>query len=131
MKKFFKLEQEGVTIGNEIMAGATTFMTMAYVLIVQPSSIIGFGNNSITDIAGVTISREGLLLTCALVTGLITLLMALYTNMPLALSTGMGSNFLLGKAIQDNAISFGGAMVSCSGTIFCSSVSWYSGSSFA
>ncbi|HHW94172.1 MAG TPA: NCS2 family permease [Clostridiaceae bacterium] len=120
MKKFFKLEQEGVTIGNEIMAGATTFMTMAYVLIVQPSSIIGFGNNSITDIAGVTISREGLLLTCALVTGLITLLMALYTNMPLALSTGMGSNFLLGKAIQDNAISFGGAMaiVLISGTIF-------------
>ena len=50
------------------------------------------------------------MITCALVSGLITLLMAFYTNFPFALSTGMGSNFILGALIQSQALSFGSAM---------------------
>jgi AGZA family xanthine/uracil permease-like MFS transporter len=94
MEKLFKLKAHKTNVRTEILAGLTTFMTMAYVLAVQPSAIIG-GEATFVDIAGVTISREGLMLTCALVTSIITMVMAFYTNMPFALSTGMGSNFLL------------------------------------
>jgi AGZA family xanthine/uracil permease-like MFS transporter len=119
MEKLFKLQAHKTNVRTEILAGLTTFMTMAYVLAVQPSSIIG-GEATLVDIAGVTISREGLMLTCALVTSIITMLMAFYTNMPFALSTGMGSNFLLGFAIQGGQLSFGGAMaiILVSGIIF-------------
>jgi AGZA family xanthine/uracil permease-like MFS transporter len=119
MEKLFKLKAHKTNVRTEILAGLTTFMTMAYVLAVQPSAIIG-GEATFVDIAGVTISREGLMLTCALVTSLITMVMAFYTNMPFALSTGMGSNFLLGFAMQGGQLSFGGAMaiILISGIIF-------------
>lgn len=119
MDKLFKLQAHKTNVRTEILAGLTTFMTMAYVLAVQPSAIIG-GEATLIDIAGVTISREGLMLTCALITSLITMVMAFYTNMPFALSTGMGSNFLLGFAIQGGQLSFGGAMaiILISGIIF-------------
>jgi AGZA family xanthine/uracil permease-like MFS transporter len=119
MDKLFKLQAHKTNVRTEILAGLTTFMTMAYVLAVQPSAIIG-GEATLVDIAGVTISREGLMLTCALVTSIITMVMAFYTNMPFALSAGMGSNFLLGFAIQGGQLSFGGAMaiILISGIIF-------------
>jgi hypothetical protein len=43
MQNYFKLKEHGTTVRTEIMAGLTTFMTMAYVLAVQPSAIVGFG----------------------------------------------------------------------------------------
>ena len=111
MEKYFQLKKAGTNVRTEIIAGLTTFMTMVYVLVVQPAAIIGFGTGeSFVDINGVTLTREGLILTTALVTAVITLLMGLYTNLPLALSTGMGSNFLLGTMIQNHELSFGGAM---------------------
>lgn len=85
-------------------------MTMAYVLAVQPAAICG-GEAYITDVNGVVITKSAIMVTCALVSGLITLLMAFYTNFPFALSTGMGSNFILGALIQSQALSFGAAMV--------------------
>lgn len=121
MDSFFKLNKLGTNRRTEILAGVTTFMTMVYVLMVQPGAMIGFGpHDHIVDANGVIIQREGLILACALVSFMITLLMGLYTNMPLALSTGMGSNFLLGTMIQQGELSFGGAMaiILVSGVIF-------------
>ena len=87
---FFKLKDHGTTVRREVLAGITTFMTMAYVLAVQPSAICGFGPDPyITDINGVVISKSALLVMCALVSGIITLFMGLYANLPLALSTAM------------------------------------------
>lgn len=121
LSKFFGLKQRGTTVKTELMAGLTTFMTMAYVLVVQPSAIVGFGDASaIVDINGVSISKEAILVTCAVVSGLITLLMGLYANMPFALSTGMGTNFMLGALLQSGSISFGQimAIILVSGLIF-------------
>lgn len=118
---FFRLEERGTTVKREILAGITTFMTMAYVLAVQPSAICGFGPEGfITDINGVVISKSALLVMCALISGLITLFMGLYANLPLALSTAMGSNFILGGLINSGAFSFGWAMalLLCSGILF-------------
>lgn len=94
---------------------------MAYVLAVQPAAICGFGPEAaITDINGVVISKSALLVMCALVSGAITLFMGLYANLPLALSTAMGTNFLLGGLISSGAFSFGWAMalLLCSGILF-------------
>ena len=119
--RFFHLEERGTTVKREVLAGITTFMTMAYVLAVQPSSICGFGPEAfITDINGVVISKSALLIMCALVSGIITLFMGLYANLPLALSTAMGSNFILGGLVSSGTYSFGWAMalLLCSGILF-------------
>lgn len=119
--RFFHLEERGSTVKREVLAGITTFMTMAYVLAVQPSSICGFGPEAfITDINGVVISKSALLIMCALVSGIITLFMGLYANLPLALSTAMGSNFILGGLVSSGTYSFGWAMalLLCSGILF-------------
>ena len=86
-KDFFRLGERDTTIKREILAGFTTFVTMAYVLALQPSAIAGFGPDAgITDINGVFISKSALLVMCALISGLVTILMGLYANLPLALS---------------------------------------------
>ena len=93
LQSFFKLNEKGSNVKTEILAGFTTFMTMAYVLVVQPSAIIGFGDAaSFTDVNGLVITKEALAVTCAIVSALITLFMGLYANMPFALATGMGTN---------------------------------------
>ena len=104
MEKLFKLSQRGTDVKTEVIAGLTTFMTMAYVLAVQPAAICG-GDAAVVDVNGVVISKSAIMISCALVSGLITMLMAFYTNLPFALSTGMGSNFILGAMIQSQAIS--------------------------
>ena len=110
MDKIFKLKEHNTDVKTEILAGLTTFMTMAYVLAVQPGAIVG-AEATITDCNGDVISKSAILVMCALVSGLITILMAFYANMPFALSTGMGTNFLLGAMIQGGTMSFGSAMV--------------------
>jgi AGZA family xanthine/uracil permease-like MFS transporter len=121
MGDYFNLTSRKTNWKTEVLAGLTTFLTMAYVLITQPAAIVGFGPvMSITDTMGIVISKEGILLLTALVSGLVTLFMGLFANLPFALSTGMGMNFILGGMIQSNVISFGGAMaiVLISGILF-------------
>lgn len=108
---FFGFRTRGTTFRTELTAGITTFMTMAYVLGVQPGAICGYGPEAfVVDVQGVVITKEALAVSCALISGVITLLMACYANLPFALSTGMGSNFLFGTLIQQQILSFGGAM---------------------
>ena len=120
LSRFFKFEENKTNFKIETLAGITTFMTMAYVLAVQPSAIVGFQGASVVDVNGVLITKEAILIMVAIVSGIITLLMALYTNMPFALSTGMGSNFMFGALIQSGTLSFGSAMAMTltSGVVF-------------
>ncbi len=118
---FFRFKERNTCLKTEIVAGITTFVTMAYILVVQPGAIVGYGNTSyIVDVNGVMITKEAIMVTCAIISCLITLLMAFYTNLPFALATGMGSNFMFGSLIQSHTLSFGGAMAMTliSGTIF-------------
>lgn len=121
VERLFKLQERNTSLKTEIIAGITTFMTMAYVLVVQPGAICGYGPDaSIVDVNGAVITKEAIVVSCALISGLITLLMAFYANLPFALSTGMGSNFMFGALIQQQILSFGGAMAMTliSGVIF-------------
>ena len=45
MEKIFKLEENGTTVRTEILAGLTTFMTMAYIIALNPNLLTGFGAN--------------------------------------------------------------------------------------
>ncbi len=119
LAKFFKFSEKKTTFGIEVIAGLTTFMTMAYVLVVQPSAMTG-AEAVLFDINGVAVSKEAILILTALVSGVITIFMALYANMPFALSTGMGSNFLLGSMVQAGELSFAQMMgiILISGIVF-------------
>lgn len=80
-KDYFKLNERKTTVKREITAGITTFMTMAYILIVNP----------------ITLSETGMdinaLFTATALSAIIgTLVMGLYANMPFALAPGMGLN---------------------------------------
>ena len=88
----------------------TLLATAIMALPVLPGAIVG-AEATITDCNGDVISKSAILVMCALVSGLVTILMAFYANMPFALSTGMGTNFLLGAMIQGGTMSFGSAMV--------------------
>lgn len=111
LSKFFGFKEKGTSFQIEVIAGLTTFMTMAYVLVTQPGAICGFGPDAfIVDCTGAVITKEAIMVTCAFISAVITILMGLYANLPFALSTGMGSNFMFGALIQSGGISFGGAM---------------------
>lgn len=119
ISSFFRFQERGTSFKVETIAGITTFMTMAYILVVQPNLMVGDADYVI-DTNGVMITKEAILVTCALVSAVITLFMALYANMPFALSTGMGNNAMFGAMLIAGAISFGGIMslILISGAIF-------------
>ena len=81
MEHFFKLKERGTNVRTEMIAGMTTFMTMAYILAVNP------------NILGAAGMDTGAVFTAtALASALASFCMALLTNMPFVLSAGMGLN---------------------------------------
>ena len=80
-ERVFKLSEHKTTVKTEVMAGITTFMTMAYILAVNPSVLSSTGMDS-----------TAVLLATALASFLGTACMALMANLPFALSAGMGLN---------------------------------------
>ena len=77
----FKLRQSGTDVKTEVLAGITTFMTMAYILAVNPSIMAEAGMD------------QGAVFTATALAALVgTLLMALFANYPFALAPGMGLN---------------------------------------
>lgn len=81
MEKFFKLKEHGTTVRTEIIAGITTFLTMAYILIVNPLILSETGMDF------------GAVFTATALSSLIaTLVMALVAKLPFALAPGMGLN---------------------------------------
>jgi AGZA family xanthine/uracil permease-like MFS transporter len=87
LDRFFGLRARGTTVRTEVLAGATTFMTMAYIVFVNPA-ILG----KVTDSAGTQLAFPALLTSTALVAAVMTLAMGLFANLPLALAAGMGLN---------------------------------------
>ncbi|HHV62325.1 MAG TPA: NCS2 family permease [Firmicutes bacterium] len=81
LENLFKLSANNTTVRTEVLAGITTFMTMAYIIIVNPS-ILGKAG---MDVGAVMVA------TC-LGTALGTFVMALYANYPFAMAPGMGLN---------------------------------------
>ena len=91
MEKFFKLKENGTNVKTEILAGVTTFMTMAYILAVNPNILSASGMNS-----------QAVLIATALAAFLGTLFMALFANYPFALAPGMGLNAYFAYTVCGN-----------------------------
>lgn len=80
MEKIFHLRERGTDVKTEILAGITTFFTMAYILAVNP------------NILGTVMDRSGVFVATAIVSAVSTFVMAFFANYPIALSSGLGLN---------------------------------------
>ena len=88
LEKLFRLSENRTSARTELLAGLTTFLTMAYIIFVQPAVLSGamFGKATGMDFGAVTTA------TC-LAAALATAIMALYARYPIAQAPGMGENF--------------------------------------
>ncbi len=84
MEKFFKLKENGTTVRTEIVAGLTTFMTMAYIIALNPNLLTGFDVGSPL--------WNGVFMATCIASAVGTICMALYANKPFAMAPGMGLN---------------------------------------
>jgi AGZA family xanthine/uracil permease-like MFS transporter len=84
---FFRISERGSTVRTEIVAGAATWLTMAYILFLNPA-ILG----AVADPTGATLPFPQVLTVTALVAGLATIAMGLVANVPFAVAAGLGLN---------------------------------------
>ncbi len=91
LEKLFKLKENKTNVKTEVLAGLTTFMTMAYILAVNPSTMTAF--NDILGLQGADrMNPNGVFIATAIASAIATLLMAFVANYPFALAPGMGLN---------------------------------------
>jgi len=82
--RYFKIKQRKTTVRTEIIAGITTFMTMAYIIFVNPAILSAGGDTGIPF--------EGAVIATCIGAGIMSILMGVLTNTPFALASGMGIN---------------------------------------
>ncbi len=83
---YFKISERGSSVRNEVVAGFTTFMTMAYILFLNPLIL------SVEDRNGDTLAAPAVLTVTALAAALTTFAMGAYANYPFAIAAGLGLN---------------------------------------
>ena len=91
LEKIFKLKENKTDVRTEVMAGLTTFMTMAYILAVNPNILSAAG-----------MDKNAVLIATALASFIGTALMALFANYPFALAPGMGLNAYFAYTVVGN-----------------------------
>ena len=106
LDRFFHITERGSTIGREIRGGIVTFFTMAYILVLNPLILSG------TDSTGGTLGTpEQIAAGTALVAGVMTILMGVVANYPMALAAGLGINAMIAYSItQMPGMTFADAM---------------------
>ncbi|MGE5561248.1 MAG: NCS2 family permease [Chloroflexota bacterium] len=88
LEKLFKLKERKTDLRTEIIAGVATFMTMAYIIFLNPIILADAG-----------VPKAGAILATALAAALMSLFMGLFANYPFALASGMGLNAFLTYAV--------------------------------
>ena len=96
MEKFFKLKENGTTVRTEILAGVTTFMTMAYIIALNPNLLTGFGAN------GQELWNAVFMATC-IASAIGIFCMAFFANKPFAMAPGMGLNSFFAVVVANIA----------------------------
>ncbi len=86
LDRYFKISQRGSSVRTEVIAGVTTFMTMAYILFLNPAIL------SVEDATGRTLPPAAVLTVTALAAGLTTIAMGTFANYPFAIAAGLGLN---------------------------------------
>ncbi|MEO5708227.1 MAG: NCS2 family permease [Nocardioidaceae bacterium] len=98
--KYFKISERGSTVGREVRGGVVTFFTMAYIIVLNPL-ILGFAQDADGKFLGGGSGPDLPLIAAAtaLVAGVMTILMGVVANYPLALATGLGLNAFVAFSI--------------------------------
>jgi len=98
--KFFKITERGSTVGREVRGGVVTFFTMAYIIVLNPL-ILGFAKDADGKFLGGGNAPNLAMIAAgtALVAGVMTILMGVVANFPLALATGLGLNAFVAFSI--------------------------------
>ena len=86
LEKIFKLKENNTTAKTEIIAGLTTFMTMAYIIALNPNLLTGFGKDTMPEL------WNGVFLATCIASAIGTIVMAFLANKPFAMAPGMGLN---------------------------------------
>jgi AGZA family xanthine/uracil permease-like MFS transporter len=111
LERYFKLAERGTSVRTEITAGVTTFLTMAYIILVNPS-IQGLAGMPVAAVAAAT----------CLAAGIASILMGLSANTPLALAPGMGLNaYFTFTVVQQMHVPWPAAL----GCVFISGVAFF------
>lgn len=95
MDRFFRLKELGTNVRTEIIAGFTTFLTMAYIVVVNPT---------VLSAAGVPFNQVFMATVIASVIG--TLIMALWANYPIAIAPGMGMNAYFVSIVATQGVTY-------------------------
>lgn len=90
LEKLFKLKENKTNVKTEVLAGITTFMTMAYILAVNPQTMTAF--NNLDGYNGSIMNTTGVFYGTAIAAAVGCILMALLANYPFGLAPGMGLN---------------------------------------
>ncbi|MBP3587529.1 MAG: NCS2 family permease, partial [Clostridia bacterium] len=93
MEKFFKLKQNGTTVRTEILAGLSTFMTMAYIIALNPNLLTNFDTGSAL--------WNGVFLATCIASGIGCITMAFLANKPFAMAPGMGLNSFFALVVSN------------------------------
>jgi adenine/guanine/hypoxanthine permease len=108
LDRFFKVSERGSTVRIEVVAGITTWLTMAYILFLNPA-ILGF--QGIPDLQPLGLPFPAVLTATALVAGIATIAMGLWANYPFAIASGLGLNaFVAFTLVVEQGLSYPEAM---------------------
>lgn len=97
--RFFKISERGSTVEREIRGGVVTFLTMAYIIVLNPVILSGAKDKTGAFLGGTADNFAMIAAGTALVAGLMTILMGVVANYPLALATGLGLNAFLAFSV--------------------------------
>jgi adenine/guanine/hypoxanthine permease len=100
LERLFQISHRGSTVGREVRGGFATFFTMAYIVVLNPL-ILGFVKDADGNYlgGGATPNLAAIAAGTALVAGVLTILMGVFANYPLALATGLGLNAFVAFSI--------------------------------
>jgi AGZA family xanthine/uracil permease-like MFS transporter len=108
LDRFFRITERGSTVRIEIVAGITTWLTMAYILFVNPQ-VLGFAG--IPDLQSKGLPFAQVLTVTALAAGVMTIVMGVVANYPFALAAGLGLNaFVAFTLVAADGLTFPQAM---------------------
>ncbi|MEI2730841.1 MAG: NCS2 family permease [Dermatophilaceae bacterium] len=100
LDRFFKISERGSSVGREVRGGFVTFFTMAYIVVLNPLIIGTVPDGTGTFLGGGTAPKLALVAAAtALVAGVMTIVMGVVANYPLALATGLGLNAFVAYGI--------------------------------
>lgn len=113
MERLFKLKENGTTVKTEIIAGLTTFMTMAYIIALNPNLLTGFGQE------GTPALWNGVFLSTCIASAIGIFVMAFLANKPFAMAPGMGLNSFFAVVVANIAAITGVSYVESFQTALC------------